>query len=266
MNRQLLAYWALCCLVSLFSCNNEPPKTTKPVVLESFKMQKREGADCDKPDSLRSNCVTISLAWPSVKEGSEPLKKSVSSWTNNFLAGMMLPSDSATATTTLDAAVHAFVQSHHDWKKDAPESMGSYYAESWDTVLCNDGKHLTLQLFGETYTGGAHGNHLAAVGTFDAQTGRQLTWADLVTDTAAVKALAEKTFREVRGDIFKPSEDGTPGFNFDDGFYFTLPQNYGLTDKGVYFYYMHYEVTPYALGSTGFLIPFEALGGLRKKI
>lgn len=264
MYKQLLAGAALCGLALFYACQQEPPKA-KPVVLESLKIEKKDGADCDKPDSLRNNCATVVLAWPSVKEGSEPLKKSVAAWANNFLAGLLVPSDSVTTVVPLETAVQTFIQAHRDWKKEAPEMLGSYYAEASDTVLYNNGKHLTLQIFGEVFMGGAHGNHVVALATFDATSGQKLALTDLVTDTVALKTLLEKTFRTERADLFQASEDGTPGFNFDEVFQFVPPQNYGLTDKGIYFYYVPYEVTPYAFGSTAFVIPFETLGPLFKK-
>ncbi|MBK9015225.1 MAG: hypothetical protein IPM82_14810 [Saprospiraceae bacterium] len=71
-------------------------------------------------------------------------------------------------------------------------------SRSTDTVLLNDGQHLTLEIVGYTFEGGAHGSPTAAVLTFEASTGKPLTWDDLVTDTTALKVVAEKKFKEVR--------------------------------------------------------------------
>lgn len=259
-------FFALFAAVMLFACKNETPKViAKALATESLKIHRNEGSDCQKPDSLRTDCATLDFSYPSLKEGSAPLKKNVSAWVNSFLVGMLAPETEEVAPMPLDTAIRSFFNSYAADRKERPDFPGSYYAESWDSVLYNTGSLLTLKMLGETYMGGAHGAHLAAVGTFDAQTGHKLNWADLVTDTVAVKALAEKKFREERADIFKPSEDGTPAFNFDDTFPFALPQNYGLTDKGIYCHYVHYEVAPYALGSTAFVLTFEELGALYKK-
>lgn len=137
--------------------------------------------------------------------------------------------------------------------------MGQWTAESKDTTLLNDGKYLTLEINGYTYAGGAHGSPTAAVATFDALTGKQLTWADLVNDQSTLKVLAENIFRTTRMDIFAP-EDGSEPFEFDETFQFALPQNYGLVAGGIYCHYLAYEVGPYAIGSTQFVIPFESLG------
>jgi hypothetical protein len=252
-----------------FSCGNNHTPATSAVSIGSLDLKQKDGKDCDQPDTLRTNCAEINLSWPVVKTGSESLKKSVADWSTEFLVGMLAPATDSPAVkiTTLDKAVHSFFDMHCEWTKeeglDSP--LGYYIAECRDSVLLNDGKHLTLTISGYTYTGGAHESPMAAVRTFDINTGKPLTWSDLVTDTAAVRKMAEQHFRAERADIFEPDPDGSPSFNFDDIFTFQLPVNYGLTDKGLYFLYMHYEVTPYAYGSTEFVIPFGELGALLKK-
>lgn len=252
----------------LASCQNTPKADQKSFTVGKLTLKKSDGPDCDKPDTLRNNCAVVDLAWPEIKDGSEPLKKAVAGWALNFLCGMLSPEiDSTTGRpASVAAAVDSFFQMHRDFVREAPESpMANFDAESTDTVLLNDGKRLTLQIDGYVYAGGAHGSPMTAVATFDNATGKKLMWADLVTDSTALKALAEKKFREVRADIFKPDVEGNSGFDFDETFPFVLPVSYGLTDKGIYFYYQHYEVTPYALGTTDFVIPFEELGALWKK-
>ncbi|MEK7254368.1 MAG: DUF3298 domain-containing protein [Bacteroidota bacterium] len=267
MKSQLLSCLALCLLASIFSCKNEAPKTEANVVtVGTLSLNKTEGADCDKPDSLRSDCITINLRWHNVEQGSESLKTSVSNWANSYIVGMIAPfqTDSSAAATTVEAAIQGFIQEQKTFMVDAEGSpMGQWTAESKDTVLLNDGKHLTLEIQGFVYAGGAHGSPTAAVATFDAATGKQLTWDDLVTDTVALKALAEKKYREVRTDIFKPT-DGSEPFDFDDITVFALPLNYGLVKDGIYCHYLHYEVGPYAFGNTQMVIPFAELGALSK--
>ncbi len=252
---------------TVFSCTNTPEPKPVPVTIGQLSYTKSEGPDCDKPDSLRLNCAAIHLQWPETKTGSDALKKTVTAWAEGFLISLLAPplDSAAPQLTTVDAAAQNFFQTHREWTKEAPESVLSYYvAESTDSVLLNDGRHLTLMINGYAYMGGAHGSPQEAVRSFDVQTGKLLAWPDLVTDTVAVKTLAEKKFRTVRADLFQQSADGSPGFDFDDVFVFQLPVCYGLTQQGIYFHYQHYEVTPYAFGTTDFVIPFAELGALKK--
>lgn len=250
---------------SFYACQQNPPAPPKSVMLGSAGLQQSRGLDCDKPDSLRTNCAVLDLHWPEVKEGPAGLKKAVADWTTGYIGGILAPETSSNASISIDSAARAFFLSHQAMSKEAPDSpLGHWTAESHDTVLLNDGVHLTLKIDGFLYTGGAHGLPLASIASFDIATGKQLGWADLVQDTVQLQKIAEQQFRQEREDLFKPEAEGGADFKFDDVFVFKLPDNFGLTDKGIYCCYVPYEVTPYVFGPTEFVIPFEALGGLLK--
>jgi hypothetical protein len=265
--RKLIFFISSALLLGLvFACQNKSTETPGEVVVESLSFNKNEGKDCDKPDSLRYNCASINLSWPNVTQGSNALKKSVANWATAYLASILAPGPDgkpAASAPVEDKAVE-FIKAQKDFAKDAPKSPMAYFtAESTDQVLLNDGKYLTLQIEGYTYMGGAHGSPTAAVATFDVLIGKQLTWSDLVTDQKALQAVAEQAFRTERADVFQPG-DGAESFVFDDIFQFALPQNYGLVENGIFCYYLAYEVGPYAMGSTQFVIPFAELGEISK--
>lgn len=245
----------------LTACQNQSKTPATAVIVSHLRFDKTDGTDCDKPDTLRFNCLQINLIWPKIESGSEPLRKNVAAWSNSYLVGILAPAstDSTAAATTVEAAAQTFIQDHKTFSSEAVESpIGQWTAESKDTTLLNDGKYLTLEIEGFTYAGGAHGSPTAAVATFETETGRQLTWDDLVTDKAALKTLAEKKYRAVMADVFND------GFDFDEVFKFELPVNFGLVQDGIYFHYLHYEVGPYAIGNTKFVLPFSELGSLLK--
>lgn len=255
-------------LVLVFSCKNEPkaPEAPKAVMVSSLSLDKKGGTDCDQPDTMRMNCVEINLKYPAVEQGSDALKQGVTAWANSFLVGVLAPETNAdsAASVSLEAAADGFIASHKQFAEESGGSvMGYWVAESHDTTLLNDGKHLTLEISSYSYAGGAHGSPMAAVATFDVESGKQLVWTDLVTDTEALKALLEKKYREVRADLFQPT-DGSEPFQFDDIFVFDLPVNYGLVKDGLYCHYLHYEVGPYAIGNTQFVLPYAELGALSK--
>jgi hypothetical protein len=250
----------------VFSCKNAPKDATQPVTIGTLTYSKTEGSGCDQPDGERTNCAKVELQWPNVEQGPDALKKSVTTWAASYLTSILATEmeGAAAANASIETSAAAFIKAQKEFAKEAPDSpMSNFTAESnWD-VLLNNGQYLTLEMDGFTYMGGAHGSPTAAVATFDIPTGKQLSWADLVTDTAALKTLAEKTFRAERADLFTAS-DGYEPFNFDSTFPFALPQNYGLAPDGIYCHYLVYEVGPYAIGNTQFTIPFEALGALSK--
>jgi hypothetical protein len=49
------------------------------------------------------------------------------------------------------------------------------------------------------------------------------------------------------------------GFTFDDNT-FTLSQNFALTDKGISLHYNPYEVGPYVMGASDFVVPLDVVG------
>lgn len=234
--------------------------------VEQQVFRKQQGKDCDKAgdDDTRFDCAEVDLMYPVVLKGEKALQEAVAQWTNRYLFSILEGNlRDSVQSATLDEAVRAFFKIHDDFKKEAggpAMSAGNFRAmtNSNGGVLLNNGKYLTLAINGETYMGGAHGSPTEALNTFDAQSGKILTWDDLVTDKAAVQALAEKKIRQERADIFKE------GFDFDEIFKFQLPINYGLTPEGIFLYYEHYEIMPYALGATEVTLTFEELGELSK--
>ncbi|MEK7253499.1 MAG: hypothetical protein AAB316_02040, partial [Bacteroidota bacterium] len=128
------------------ACNSEKQQaeTSKPAELESLKIEKKAGPDCDKPDTLRMNCVEVNFSYPTIKEGSEPLKKAVSDWTSMYVVGILDPSvepDKIPAGASLDSAVQKFIDFHHQSVIDSVGGSYYYMADLTDTVLLNDGKH-----------------------------------------------------------------------------------------------------------------------------
>lgn len=252
-------------ILGIVACQNSKTGTQEESVaaptVEQKAFRQEQGADCDKAadDETRTDCARIDLLYPVVTKGEKALQDAVATWTNNYLFGI-LEAEEMPKSSTLDGAAKAFFKIHEDTKKEGGASAmtGGFEVSTGSEVVFNNGKYLTLAINGNAYMGGAHGSPTEALNTFDVQSGKILTWDDLVTDKAAFKALAEKKVREERADVFKD------GFEFDDIFDFVLPANYGLTEEGIFLYYQHYEIMPYALGATTVTLTFEELGTLAK--
>lgn len=252
-------------ILGIVACQNSKTGTQEESVaaptVEQKAFRQEQGADCDKAedDETRTDCARIDLLYPVVVMGEKALQDAVTAWVNKYLFSIM-EAEETPKSSTLDAAAKAFFGLHDQSKKEGGTSManGAYEVRTGSEVVLNNGKYLTLAINGYTFMGGAHGSPTEALNTFDVQSGKILTWDDLVTDKAAVQALAEKKVREERADVFKE------GFDFDDTFNFVLPANYGLTEEGIFLYYQHYEIMPYALGATEVTLTFEELGTLAK--
>lgn len=228
----------------------------KPVVVGKT-FYRTQGTDCDQPDTLRTACAIIHMDYPVVYFKEPALHEKVDQWVAAYLTGMLAVRTSDEADLpipTLEEAAAVFFNNHEDVKDSA--MYGSFTAECNYEELFVSARYLSLEIDGYTFQGGAHGSPTATVATFDIHSGRRLVWEELVKDTAALQVLAEQKFREERAEIFQD------GFEFDDIFVFKLPNNFALVEEGIYFHYLAYEVGPYAIGSTTFLLPYSEIGDL----
>lgn len=113
--------------------------------------------------------------------------------------------------------------------------------------------------------GGAHGSYYSQYFNFDINTGENLDWHKLVTDTLQIYKLAEKTLQM---DV-QEQEEGIEVnlyefYDFpDDKFY--LPTNFLIEEQGLSFLYTVYEIGPYVQGETEITLPFEKVKSLVKK-
>lgn len=229
----------------------------RPVV-EIQRFRKQKGTDCDRADGEPTNCAIIDFQYPAVKSGTSALREAVDKWTADYLTGILTggAAEKNAPAATLGDASKVFFDSHEEYKGSA--MYGAFEAGSGSDIVLNDGKYLSLAINGHTFQGGAHGSNTSAFATFDARSGKRLTWDDVTTDKAALKKLAERKFRKERAEVFKD------GFEFDETFPFKLPGNFALVQSGIYLHYDPYEVGPYAIGPTTFVLPFSEMGGLLK--
>ncbi|MFN4079323.1 MAG: RsiV family protein [Saprospiraceae bacterium] len=251
---------ALVCGAAFFvlSCGDSS-SSLSPVVIGESRFERSGGPDCDLPDTLQYKCARIELEWPVLESGSETLKANFAKWAESYLVSMLTIGESADAVREIEPAAALFLSAHDEFLREREEGvMGNWAVDAGYNILLNDGAHLSAQINAYTYAGGAHGLGGAQIASFDTRTGKQLDWEDLVADQSALRNLAEKAFRKERADAF------AEGFDFDETFVFDLPQNFGLTEQGILFYYNPYEIGPYAMGATEFVIPFEELGDLAK--
>ncbi len=258
------AFMALLVFASQACKTDAPPAAPKPLTLESLKIERKKGPDCDKPDSLMVNCAWVNFKYPKLKDGSDSLKQAVDNWAREFMTGWVGMAEEPDNLPPLDDAINNFFNMQAESAKEMPDTRSVFSAETTDAVLLNDGKHLTLQLDGYSDMGGAHPNWSSAVATWDVATAKKVTLDQLVTDLNALQILAEKKFRVVRPELFTPDEAGDVPHVFDEMFPFKLADNTGLVKDGIFFCYVPYEVGPYAIGATEFVLTFAELQGIKK--
>ncbi len=247
------------------SCQeNKPVEAPKKLTIESATIERKNGPDCEKADSLIQNCARVEFRYPVVKDGTDSLRQAVDNWAKEFMTMWIGMSEEPDNLPPLDEAITSFFNMQQEQAKEVPDMPVYFVAETTDTVLLNDGKYLTLMMDGYSFAGGAHPNAGSAVATWDVATCHKVTLDQLVTNLDSLQMIAEQKFKEVRADLFKPEAEGGIGFQFDEIFPFKLADNTGLVENGIYFIYVPYEVGPYAIGETEFVLTFDEIKSIRK--
>jgi hypothetical protein len=230
------------------------------VLTEDACFKKQQGSNFGLPNAKSADYAIISCVYPTVKNGSLRLQLSVERWATTFIASVLSGNNIAgisnTSNKVLDSAANIFFKTREKFKGSV--MYNGFYAESTYKILYNSSSYITIAIIGNSFQGGAHNNPTAAVATFNTQSGNILKWGDIVANSEGFKKLVEKKLLVERADAFKD------GFKFDEIFKFKLPDNYGLVKGGIYLHYLHYEIMPYALGSTSFVIPCSEIENLLK--
>lgn len=230
------------------------------VLTEDACFKKQQGSNLGLPNTKSAAYAIINCVYPAVKNGSLRLQVSVERWATTFIASVLSGNNiadiSSTSNKLLDSAANIFFKTREKFKGSV--MYNGFYAESKYKILYNSNSYITIAIIGNSFQGGAHNNPTAAVATFNTQNGNILKWGDILANSEAFKKLVEKKLLVERADAFKD------GFKFDDIFKFKLPDNYGLVKGGIYLHYLHYEIMPYALGSTSFVIPCSEIENLLK--
>jgi len=145
---------------------------------------------------------------------------------------------------------------------DQTDCASCEWWESVDaTVLTNEGGVVVVQVAWHAYTGGAHNAAKVAFLNFDAVTGKRLAWTDVVAkaDRAAATTAAERAFRAAR-DLAPDADLAAAGFTFPDGA-FALATEFALTPEGLRLHHDAYDIAPYALGDTDYVVRWGELAG-----
>jgi hypothetical protein len=153
-----------------------------------------------------------------------------------------------------------FIDQYQDFTAEDPEAAGAAWYYSANVNVENSVDSLiTLSIYTEDYSGGAHPNAATIFLNIDAQTGSRVQLDNVLKPgyKNALTKIGERVFREQR-QLADTVSFKNNAFDFPDG-KFQLNKNYGFTSEGILFYYNSYEVASYAAGPTEVLIPYTEI-------
>ena len=223
-------------------------------------------AGATRCDTTSNTGIDLSVSYIQLKEDSEGARKindslrllainSVTDW----LDGATIASH-PDARENLAKAASLFAQDYEEVRKDMGSLGGCWELETTADTLHTGPKALTVKLETHAYMGGAHPNSSLTLYTFDRETGRLLTLADMISDITALLGVLEKEFRQHQN--MSPSTNlEEQGYFLRDGHFF-LPANVGVGREGLVFYYNPYEIAAYAVGPIQVTVPYEKLDGI----
>jgi hypothetical protein len=198
---------------------------------------------------------TIGLTYPVFKN---------SVW-NEQVKQLILNSETEKSNyTTYDEYLNAFINASVEANAEEEE-----YPRSWsqditvrvETQFAGT-QTLSLSLFSDSYTGGAHPNSSLIYVNYDVFSRKIIKLSDLINPVM----MARLTY--MASSIFRKQEGLSPTQSLENYFFenqkFTLNTNFLITKKGLLFYYNSYEIRSYAEGPMELLVPYTAISGLLK--
>lgn len=215
------------------------------------RVERREPG-CKKPPS---ECSTILLEYPRFTKA--PTAAALGAL-NKAVSDFILESFQGARLRSATAVVDDFFREAAAVRRDVPQ-MPAWYLEKTVSVDYNARGIVSLDLTHASFTGGAHPNAWTTQRSYAAQTGRRLTLRDLLVPGFEPKLnpIAERYFRRAR-DLKPTANLEAEGFTFKGG-KFAVNDNFMITSKGLAFHFDSYEVAPYVVGPTDFLVPYAAI-------
>lgn len=107
-----------------------------------------------------------------------------------------------------------------------------------------------------SYEGGAHGNYASTIAAYDLVDKKKITLKDILVD-GYEEALSTALASAVRKKFTLGENTPLSEVLFENAI--SPNENFGLTDKGIFFVYAPYEVAAYAIGEIELFIPFDQI-------
>ena len=245
----------VCLLLSSCSDNKTEKNWLENLTYEEVQTGKTID-DCD----TTKDCTSIYFYYPVFKnENQNPLIDSL----NNFVMGKLLIDEiDLDSTANLDTVVNNFIEDYKIQLKDFPDHDFPWYSKTRASVVYQNEKYLTLKISNENYTGGAHPNSFTNYYTINKTNAKEISLKELFKPgfEKELNDIVAKEFRKVRG-ITSNKDLNEEGFWFEDN-QNIFNDNFGLTEKGIIFYYNPYDVAPYSYGPTVVEVPYSEISDI----
>ncbi|NAS12553.1 DUF3298 and DUF4163 domain-containing protein [Poritiphilus flavus] len=223
----------------LLSCKKEDKLTFQPLHLSM--------EDC-------IDCAQVSIDLPEALDNGRIGNAVNRSLREEVIA--LLTFEDGTEPETLQEAMESFNSGYQELNKRFPGEEATPWEGRIEAEISFEDAHLlSIRLQSYLFTGGAHGYSSITFLNFNKQKGKEMEDWELFKDQGDFQLYAERAFRK-QEDIPADQSINSTGFMFErDSFY--LPENIGLTEKGLQLHYNQYEVASYADGPIELTLPYK---------
>jgi len=263
MTKQFLSLFCFLLLIGV-GCTSDPSPVDPAPPETAYTMYtfERETPSCST-DSSR--CAVFKASFPLLR--SEIAGPNIANTINAALrrevvhaSGLANPEEGPSVQTLEDQCTR-FFNDYQEYLHFSEMSAMPWSMETMGRVIYQSPEIWNVALENYQFTGGAHPNTHTVFLNFDLDSGQLLDWSDVLTDSLGFVHLAEAAFREV-WDISDEVNLDEAGFFWGESFH--PPANFSLEEEGLRLYYNTYEIAPYALGPTDFILPYEQLNRVLK--
>lgn len=222
-----------------------------------YEMHEKE-ASRPCPGDAEEACAHFVLKYPGFHAAVSP--EVLAAFNQMVLETLLAPSFSEGPAASLEALEAEFFQAYDESVAEGFESR--YFDERTVQVVHQEAGVLSLEFAHSSFYGGAHPNYARVYHVLDITTGQRLALGDLLIDgwKERFHTLGEAAFRKAR-ELESNVSLEQEGFYFEGGT-FQLTDNFAVVADGLFFFYSPYEVGPWVLGSTEFVIPWGDVGDL----
>jgi hypothetical protein len=277
MLSKVLPFAAVLILPIFFSCNKSAQKVAQiekdtsfdelslcreGVIDYDIKTVKSVGVD---PSDRSKIIAEVHIKYPELKCANNKLESSVNAYVQSFVESILKENMNAEDTAkakTIKTAAQAFVRSCKsnilESKKEDSFTDQVWYCDVIGNIEMQSGRYFTMRFKYSAYTGGAHGEYGENYSTFNINSGKKLTWNDVIINQEKFTQLAELRFKQVNGLSASDKLTEDDGFLFENN-KFQISDNFGLTNDGLIIYYKPYEVAPFSFGATSLLFKYSEI-------
>jgi hypothetical protein len=247
-----------CCILILVLAGCSPRRDTRgPFLRYEMRVLSRTFGSCD---SSGTPCVTVHFSYPDIfRAASEPASDSVAGYVSDQMFALL---EDAERTQPFDSIASGLIEQYADLTQEFTDYRLPWTFERSCAVSLDTCGIISVRFEESSFLGGAHGLHIVRLASFDASSGRRLTYADMFRSgyESAFAGIAEKEFRLARS-VPDSQSLSDAGFWVEEG-KFEPSGNFCVGKEGLVLYYNPYEIAPYVMGPTEVHVSYTSLKGI----